>query len=202
MVAIDVASRKILHAVPTNQAGSHMLVVSPDGARAYVTNFWHGTVSVLDLDTKRILAQIATGSGTEGIGISPDGRYIYTSSVYINEIRGRDRHEHATSSRACGDAELLRGCARLATAPTDGRTLVVNCADNGRVLIVDADTLKIRHNIVVGTLPIGITVPDDRFAYVANMLDDTISVIDISRGAIARTIAAGDDPDGIVFVPN
>ena len=83
---IDVASRKILHAVATNQAGSHMLVVSPDGARAYVTNFWPGTVSVLDLNTKRILAQIATGSGTEGIGISPDGRYIFTSSVYINEI--------------------------------------------------------------------------------------------------------------------
>ena len=63
-----------------------MLVVSPDGARAYVTNFWPGTVSVLDLNTKRILAQIATGSGTEGIGISPDGRYIYTSSVHSNEI--------------------------------------------------------------------------------------------------------------------
>ena len=62
------------------------VVASPDGAHAYVTNFWHGTVSVLDLDAKRIRAQIATGSGTEGIGISPDGRYIYTSSVYINEI--------------------------------------------------------------------------------------------------------------------
>jgi YVTN family beta-propeller protein len=55
---------------------------------------------------------------------------------------------------------------------------------------------------VVGALPTGITVPNDRFAYVANMLDDTISVIDISRGVVRRTIAAGDDPDGIVFVPN
>ena len=200
VVAIDVASRKILHAVPTNQAGSHMLVVSPDGARAYVTNFWHGTVSVLDLDTKRILAQIATGSGTEGIGISPDGRYIYTSSVYINEIVRIDTSTLQVVGRAV--MQNCFGAVRVVPAPPDGLTLVVNCADNGRVLVVDADTLKIRHNIVVGTLPIGITVPDDRFAYVANMLDDTISVIDISRGAIARTIAAGDDPDGIVFVPN
>jgi DNA-binding beta-propeller fold protein YncE len=29
---------------------------------------------------------------------------------------------------------------------------------------------------------IGIAVPDDRFAYAANMGDDTISVIDIRRG--------------------
>jgi len=200
VLVIDVASRKILHAIATNQAGSHMLVASPDGARAYVTNFWPGTVSVLDLNTKRILAQIATGSGTEGIGISPDGRYIYTSSVYINEIVRID-----TSTLQVGGRAVMQNClgaVRVVPTPTDGRTLVVNCADNGRVLIIDAETLRVRHNIVVGALPIGITVPNDRFAYVANMLDDTISVIDISRGAVRRTIAAGDDPDGIVFVPN
>jgi len=94
-----------------------------------------------------------------------------------------------------------RGAVRVVPTPTNGRTLVVNGADNGRVLLVDADTLKIRNNISVGTLPIGITVPDDHYAYVANMVDDTISVIDISRGAVARTITAGDDPDGIIFVP-
>jgi YVTN family beta-propeller protein len=55
-------------------------------------------------------------------------------------------------------------------------------------------------DIAVGTLPIGITVRDDRYAYVANMMDDTTSVIDLRRGAVARTIPAGDDPDGIVFV--
>ena len=29
----------------------------------------------------------------------------------------------------------------------------------------------------------------------------TISVIDIGRGVVVRTIPAGDDPDGIVFLP-
>jgi len=45
-------------------------------------------------------------------------------------------------------------------------------------------------------------VPDDRFAYVANMEDDTISVIDLQRGTVARTIPAGDEPDGIAFLPD
>lgn len=70
------------------------------------------------------------------------------------------------------------------------------------MLLVDAGTLKVRHDVPVGTLPIGITVPDDRYAYVANMVDDTISVIDITRGAVARTIPAGDEPDGVVFLPD
>lgn len=198
VLAIDVASRKILYAIATNQAGSHMLVVSADDARAYVTNFWHGTVSVLDLNAKRILAQIPTGSGTEGIGISPDGRYLYASSVYINEVVRIDTSTLQVVGRAVMDDCL--GAVRVVPTPGDGRTLVVNCADNGRVLLVDADTLKPKHNIAVGTLPIGVSVPDDRYAYIANMVDDTISVIDLRRGTVARTIPAGDDPDGIVFV--
>jgi YVTN family beta-propeller protein len=198
VLAIDVASRRILHAIATNQAGSHMLVVSADDARAYVTNFWHGTVAVLDLKGKRVLAQIPTGSGTEGIGISPDGRYIYTSSVYINEIVRIDTSTLQPVRRAVMDNCL--GAVRVVPTPGDGRTLVVNCADNGRVLLVDADTLRIKNNIAVGTLPIGITVPDDRYAYIANMADDTISVIDLRRATVVRTLPAGDDPDGIVFV--
>ena len=41
-----------------------MLALSADGSRAYVTNFWHGTVSVLDLRARRILAQIEIYFGT------------------------------------------------------------------------------------------------------------------------------------------
>lgn len=198
VLVIDVSSRRILHAIPTNQAGSHMLAVSPDRARAYVTNFWHGTLSVLDLHARRIVAQVATGAGTEGVGLSPDGRYAYTSSVYINEIVKIDTSSLQVAARAVMPNCL--GAVRVVPTPVDGRTLVVNCADNGRVLLVDMATLRVRHDIAVGTLPIGIAVPNDHFAYVANLTDGTISVIDITRGAVKRTIPTGDEPDGIVFV--
>jgi YVTN family beta-propeller protein len=199
ILAIDVRSRRILHAIPTNQAGSHMLALSADGSRAYVSNFWHGTVSVLDLRARRIIAQIATGSGTEGVSISPDDRHVYASSVYINEIVKIDTDTLRVVGRARMDNCL--GAVRVVPTPLTGTMLVVNCADNGRVLLVEAASLSVKHAIPVGALPIGIAVPDDRLAYVANMADGTISVIDISRGAVARTIPAGDDPDGIVFIP-
>jgi YVTN family beta-propeller protein len=199
VLVVDVTTRRILHGIPTNQAGSHMLALSADGLRAYVTNFWHGTVSVLDLRARRILAQIATGSGTEGISLSPDDRHVYTSSVYINEIVKIDTGTLQVVGRARMGNCL--GAVRVVPTPIDGRTLVVNCADNGRVQLIEAGTLRLTHQIAVGTLPIGIAVPDNRFAYVANMRDDTISVIDIRRGVVVRTIPAGDDPDGIVFLP-
>ncbi len=80
------------------------------------------------------------------------------------------------------------GAVRVVPTPLTGTMLVVNCADNGRVLLVEAASVSVKHAIPVGALPIGIAVPDDRFAYVADMADDTISVIDISRGAVVRTI--------------
>ena len=154
VIAVDVKTRRILHAIPTNQAGSHMLALSADGSRAYVSNFWHGTVSVLDLQARRLLAHIPTGSGTEGISLSPDGRFVYTSSVYINEIVKIDTATLQVVGRATMSNCL--GAVRVVPTPVDGATLVVNCADNGRVLIVEAGTLSIRHQIAVGTLPIGI----------------------------------------------
>lgn len=200
VLVIDASSQQILHGIPTNQAGSHMIVVSADGSRAYVSNFWHGTVTVLDLHAKGILGHVTTGMGTEGIGVSPDGRHVYASSVYINEVVKIDTNTLQVTARALMPNCL--GAVRVVPTPLDGGTLVVNCADNGRVLILDAESLRIVHEIPVGTLPIGITVPNDRFAYVANMADDTISVIDIARGVVVRTIPAGDEPDGIVFLPD
>jgi YVTN family beta-propeller protein len=200
VVVVHVPSRTITHTIPTNQAGSHMIVISADESRAYVSNFWHGTVSVLDLRARRILAQVPTGAGTEGVGLSPDGRYAYASSVYINEVVKIDTTTLQVAGRALMPNCL--GAVRVVPTPGDGRTLVVNCADNGRVLLVDPGALTVTREIPVGTLPIGITVPDDRYAYVANMVDDTISVIDITRGVVARTIPAGHEPDGIVFLPD
>jgi YVTN family beta-propeller protein len=70
------------------------------------------------------------------------------------------------------------------------------------VQIVKAETLELVHDVKVGRLPIGITVPDSRHAYSANMNDGTVSVIDIEKGVVEDTIDAGELPDGIVYLPN
>jgi YVTN family beta-propeller protein len=198
ILAIDVATRTVLHAIPTNQAGSHMLVVTADGARAYVANFWHGTVSVLDLRARSIIAQVATAAGTEGISLSPDERHLYTSSAYDNDISKIDTRTFQVVGRAVMSNCL--GALRVVPVPPTGSSLVVHCADNDTVLVVDAETLKIRHRVPVGDLPIGIAVPGGRFAYSANMNDGTISAIDIEQGVVVQTMPAGDLPDGIVYL--
>ena len=51
--------------------GPHGVVVEPSGRRAYVTNVYSGSVSVLDLVARRELAEIRTGTAPNGITFSP-----------------------------------------------------------------------------------------------------------------------------------
>src|ERR1700722_205664 len=46
---IDPATRKVVAAIPTGAIESHMIVISPDGQRAYTANVGAGSVSVLNL---------------------------------------------------------------------------------------------------------------------------------------------------------
>lgn len=55
--------------------------ITPDGLRAYVSNLDRGVISVLDLTVNKIVGAIQLdGSGSRGIGCSPDGKTLYISS--------------------------------------------------------------------------------------------------------------------------
>jgi DNA-binding beta-propeller fold protein YncE len=55
---VDPASRKIIAEVPTGQPESHMFVLSKDGRRAYTSNVHVGTVSVLDIENRKLITTI------------------------------------------------------------------------------------------------------------------------------------------------
>ena len=48
----------MLYTIPTGQPESHMLAITKDGKRGYVANVGPGTVSVLDLEAKKVVTII------------------------------------------------------------------------------------------------------------------------------------------------
>src|SRR5262245_42726841 len=50
------------------------------GAKAYVGNFKDNTVSVIDVEGKRVTANIPVPPGPHGIVITPDNRWVYVAS--------------------------------------------------------------------------------------------------------------------------
>ena len=74
----------------------------------------------------------------------------------------------------------------------------------GTVAVVVGVAVFALHQPAASSQQAGAREPAGRIAIAskAPVVDDTIWVIDITRGAVARTIPAGDEPDGIVFVPD
>lgn len=195
---IDSASGTFSHSVPTNQAGSHMLVVSSDETRAYVTNFWLGSVTVIDLVQRKILKQILVGRGCEGIGLSPDDRSVFITRVEDNEIVKID----AQTLEVVRRVKLATGSSpiRVTVSLQNPDQILVNDVGSGMLKILGASELNLIKEIKVGNQPIGLAASGTH-AFVANMKDNTVSVINLQSGKIEAEYATGRAPDGIAYTP-
>jgi DNA-binding beta-propeller fold protein YncE len=81
LALLDLEAQRVLRTYPTGAREGHMVRVSPDGNRAYVTSRGgEGTLSVIYLDEDRPPAVIVTGLGAEGIDVTPDGSEIWVAN--------------------------------------------------------------------------------------------------------------------------
>src|SRR5439155_6519991 len=53
--------------------------------------------------------------------------------------------------------------------------------------------------IPVGLEPVTVAVRNNREAWVANWLSDSVSVVDLQTGSVTRTFDVGDEPTDVVF---
>jgi YVTN family beta-propeller protein len=116
---IDLLTLRVVRTYPTGGREGHMVRLSPDGSRAYVTSrLGDGTLSVIFLDEDRPPVVIPTGAGAEGISVSPDGSEVWVAN----------RQEESIS---VFDTETLEVVAEIDSRPFAGR---VEIGPNGRAV--------------------------------------------------------------------
>jgi YVTN family beta-propeller protein len=77
---IDTLTNTVIDTIPVGN-GPLGIAITPDGTRAYVTNFFFGnTVSVIDTLTNTVIDTIPVGNFPEGIAITPDGTRAYVTN--------------------------------------------------------------------------------------------------------------------------
>ena len=109
LALVDLQARAVVRTYATGGREGHMVRLSPDGARAYVTSRGGaGTLSVIFLEEERAPVVIRTGPGAEGLAVSADGREIWVAN------RGEE-------SISVIDAESLEIVATLESRPFTGR---------------------------------------------------------------------------------
>ena len=133
----------VIARIPTDQQTSHMVVASPDGTRAYVANIGSGSVTAVDLATRKVLRDVPTGKGAEGIDISPSGSEVWVTN------RGNDTVSviDARSLEITATLKAAEFPIRIKFTP-DGKRALVSCARSGDVRVFDVagrkELLRIR----------------------------------------------------------
>jgi DNA-binding beta-propeller fold protein YncE len=192
---VDPKTWKILGAVPTGQEQSHMLVLSHDGRRGYTANVGPGTVSVLDMESRRTLAVIPVAKTVQRISISNDDKLVFTSDQGTPQLAVID-----TESRRVSTWVPLPGTG-YGTAPTlDGRWLLVAIPSTNQVAVVDLHSLQVARSIDVPSTPQEILVrPDGKVAYVSCNRSGKVAAIDLSQWKVRTLIVAGQFADGLAW---
>ena len=192
---IDPKTRKIVGAISTGQEQSHMLVLSHDGRRGYTANVGPGTVSVLDMESRRTLAVIPVAQNVQRISISNDDKRVFTSDQTLPRLAVID-----TAARRVSTWVPLPGTG-YGSAPTlDGRSLLVAIPSTNQVAVVDLSTMQVVRRIDVPSTPQEILVrPDGKVAYVSCNRSGKVAVIDLSQWNVQKLIVAGQFADGLAW---
>jgi YVTN family beta-propeller protein len=192
---IDPHTLKIVGKIPTTQAESHMLVLSPDGRRGYTANVGPGTVSVLDMKARKTIAVIPIAKTTQRISISRDGSMVFTADQTKSQLAVID-----TRTNKIRTWIPLPAIGYGTAATLDGHSLLVAMESTKQVAVVDLKTLKVTHTIDVPGTPTEILAsPDGKVAYISCGSTHNVAVLDLSQWKIQTLIAAGDGADGLAW---
>jgi len=213
IVIVDVKTGETLKSIQTEQDISHMLVLSKDVKKCFVANIASGSVSVIDLKDSKLLTNIPTGKGSEGIDITPDGNEIWVTNRAEDSVAVVDAKNFKVKKKIKVDGFPIR-----VKISSDGKFAIVSCARAGEIAIIDAKSKTLIKRIKTAEksdietsgrlfgstfgdspVPIGIAFADKNLVYVANSNADIISIIDIENGKIIKTIKTGKEPDGIAI---
>jgi YVTN family beta-propeller protein len=192
---IDPATLKIVGAIPTGQAESHMLAISSDGKTGYTANVAPGTVSALDMEKMAVRKIIPICKTTQRICISPDDKWVFTADQTKPQMAVID-----TAKMEVAKWIELPGVGYGAAVTPDGRWLVVAMSGVGQVGIVDLQTMKIAHVLDAPKTPQEVLIrPDGAFAYVSCSASAQVAVIDLKKFTVEKPIAAGKGADGLAW---
>ena len=197
VTVVDPTTLKIVGQIPTGQPESHMLAITHDGLRGYTANVAPGTVSVLDLEAKKVLAIIPICKTTQRISLSVDDHWVFTADQDTPRLAVVD-----TTRNVVDRWVALPGTGYGSSVTPDGRWLVIAVPARNQVAVVDLRTMEVAHTLDVPRVPQETLVrPDGAEAYVSCDASAKVAVIETKEWSVRKLIDAGKTADGLAWAP-
>lgn len=116
--------------------GAEGFDVSPDGKEAWIANAWDGTISVIDLATKRVVETLAANvRGANRLKFTPDGKQVLVtpgSVLVVLDSATRKEVKRLANVHGSGGIQMQ----------PDGARAYVACGQDGYVAVIDLKTLE------------------------------------------------------------
>jgi YVTN family beta-propeller protein len=182
--------------------------VDAEGKLAYVANSGSNTVSVIDLEARRQIAQIGTGEEPMDARITPDGKTLIVANRLGNAVTVID----AAARRVRAVFEGCPGALDIAILPDSSKGFVA-CSGGHQVMAIalarpDAHppvpTDRLEALLDVGRNPLQLALkPDGGELFVSNSQSNSISEIVTTTNDVGGAYIMGDNPvHGLVSSDN
>jgi WD40 repeat protein len=126
--------------------------VSPDGRELWTANAQDGTLSIIDIATKRVMSTLAAKIfGANRLKFTPDGKLVLISSLRNGDLVIYD----AGSRKELKRVNIGHGAAGILMDPEGGRAFVA-CSPDNYVAILDLKSLTVTGRLDVGGEPDGL----------------------------------------------
>jgi PQQ-dependent catabolism-associated beta-propeller protein len=150
---------------------------APAGVYAYVSNEDSRDISIIDLATDSVVAQIEVGTRPRGIRVSHDGKTVFVA---------------LSGSPKCPPTMDDDDCEKLKKDPSQDGVAVVDVATRTKVRTLpagsDPETFDISH--------------DDKLLFVSNEDAGLASIVDVASGQVINSVKVGEEPEGVTVQPD
>jgi len=201
LLLLDPVKHQVIRTWPTGGKTAHMVVATPDGKYAFISNSTSGNVSAIELATGKVKL-ISTGARPEGSVMSKDGKRLYVCNRDAAHISVIDTAKLAVIKTI----KTRPGPVRIALTP-DQRHVVYGLLDERGVEWADRLTGEIAGHVplpaALGQIVSLHLSHDGHTAYAANENMDTVYAVSLKDKKIQHSFktAKGYSPDPVVPKP-
>jgi YVTN family beta-propeller protein len=126
--------------------------VSPDGRELWTANAQDGTLSVIDLQSRKVTATLdAKTFGANRLKFTPDGKLVLISRLSDGDLAIYE----AASRKHFKTVHIGHGAAGILMDP-DGQRAFIACSPDNYIVVLDLKTLEVTSHIDVGGEPDGL----------------------------------------------
>ena len=180
-----------------NTMGVHGIAFAPGFKKGFTSNGKINTVTVFDINTNAVLAQINTGENPDAIMYDPFSKKVYTCNGRSKNLSVID----PTTNQVINTIDL--GGKPETPVSDEAGKLYINIEDKNEIAVVNTKTFTVdnRWKTGKGTSPSGLAIDVKTKRLFAGCDNKLLIVLNAENGNVVTELPIGDGCDGVVFDP-